>query len=291
MELILKQILSALQISLAIWQFGKLTRLGALIQGVVGWLLHPLGLSPPYSLLQHYRSRVFKRVNCFTLEADISSVTMRDILRDEANKISLNNLGSHLVLERREKNMLFIKEKMCYYITDTIWEELQILGEVLLYGLPGPAGVASVCIADACADVGATAGAARVAMAARMPSPVFLKGYKKFWNEVTTGDVMTLNEVLDAVIIYNQHVSQRLNEDWLLPVNLSVLEEGLRVLNLIGLFLHTRKDKIHWLIPTSLTFISTLMELSARLRVWIYIKINVLFCDIMHFICDPLPRS
>ena len=38
------------------------------------------------------------------------------------------------------------------------------------------------------------------------------------------------------------------------------------------------------------------MEFSTKLRVWLYTNINVLFCYIMHFICDPVlwehvPRS
>jgi len=52
----------------------------------------------------------------------------------------------------------------------------------------------------------------------------------------------------------------------------------------------TKKDKVHWVIPTSLSFISALMG------AWFYTNINVLFCYIIHFICDPLlwehvPRS
>jgi hypothetical protein len=121
---------------------------------------------------------------------------------------------------------------------------------------------------------------------------VFLKGQREFWEEVSTGGVMTLEEVLDGLILYNQHVSVRLNDEWLLPVNLSVSEEKLlKIINLLGLFLQTKKDKVHWLIPTSLSFISALMEFSTTLRVWLYSNINVLFCYIMHFICDPLPRS
>jgi hypothetical protein len=73
-------------------------------------------------------------------------------------------------------------------------------------------------------------------------------------------------------------------------VDLSVSEEKLlKVVNLAGLFLQTKK--VYWLIPVLLSFISTVMEFCTPLRIWIYEKVNLWFCYAMHLICDPLPRS
>jgi hypothetical protein len=61
-------------------------------------------------------------------------------VRSEVNTIKLDYLGSDLLLERTgtDRNMLFVNQKMCYYITRTIWDELQTLEEVLNYGRAGP---------------------------------------------------------------------------------------------------------------------------------------------------------
>jgi hypothetical protein len=71
MELILNNILLALQSCLGLWQFMKLTPFGGLIQAVVGWLLRPFGLSQTYSRLQHYDGKNSKRAKCFELQSDI----------------------------------------------------------------------------------------------------------------------------------------------------------------------------------------------------------------------------
>jgi hypothetical protein len=460
MELILNNVLLALQLSLGLWQFMKLTPVGAVIQALIGWLLRPLGFSPNYSLVQHCPGRVFKRANCFALQADIPSdrrdivspeVHSIDIVSPEVDLIQLNYLDRNFLLERRgvDRNMLIINEKMCYYITDTIWEELQSLKRVLHYSLDGPpmarvavaqaavkrtvdaraavegatakaaadaadaaaeaaadassaaaeaaadaaaaiyfasddaaadttaaavaaadtaatvgvndkyiarfvfdrASVANdraaeakdtaevraavnakaraaaaaasaaaedraaaaadaivaaaadataaataaraVAVAEARAAEGAEARAAEDAEATRRLKTVFVKGNKQFWAEMITGGVMTLEEVFDALILYNQHVGGCLTINWLLPVNLSVSEEKLlKILNLFALFLQTKKVvKVHWFIPTLLTLTSALLEFNTRGRVWLYTHINLFFCYMMHFICDRLPRS
>lgn len=290
-ELILNNVLLALQVSLGLWQFMKLTLVRALIQGVVGWLLRPLRLSRTYSRLQHCGGRVFKKAKCFVLQADIPSQRRR-IEADGLDTICVWYLGRRFLLQRRgnEGNMLFINEKMCYYITPTIWEELLTFGEALPCGVDDPEDAATV---DACADAAAVA-------------PVFLKGYRQCWKEVPTdgvmpfdlfvkvyrhcyrrcwegvmtGGVMTFNEVVDEIILHNQHVSNCLHDHLLLPINLSVSDEQfLKFLNLAGFFLH---GKVHWLIPTSLSFISAVMEFITTLRVWLYAKINMWLCYKMH---------
>jgi hypothetical protein len=131
-ELILNNVLLFLQLALGLWQFMKLTPVGALIQGVVGWLLQPFRLSPTYSRLQNFEGRVFKRAHCFVLQAEIPS-ERRDIEADSPDTLHLRYLGREFLLERRgsDGNMLFIDGKMCYYITPTIWEELQALESIL----------------------------------------------------------------------------------------------------------------------------------------------------------------
>jgi hypothetical protein len=275
-ELNVNNVLLALQLALGLWQFMKLTPVGALIRGVVGWLLQPFRLSPAYSRLQNLKGRVFKRAHCFVLQAEIPSERRkipserRDIEAGSPDTLHLRYLGREFLLERRgsDGNMLFIDGKMCYYITPRIWEELQALGSIFKLDAADPTAPFGNCFYPA----------------------VFLKGQREFWKEVSTGGVMTLEEVLDGLILYNQHASVRLNDDWLLPVNLSVSEEKLlKIINLLGLFLQTRK--VHWLIPTLLSFMSAVMEFSTTLRVWLYSNINVLFCNIMHLVCHPLPRS
>ena len=66
----------------------------------------------------------------------------------------------------------------------------------------------------------------------------------------------------------------------------------MKILNLVALFLQTKKaTKVNFLIPIALSIIFALMEFITDLRVWVYAKINLLFCGIMHLICDPLSRS
>jgi hypothetical protein len=142
---------------------------------------------------------------------------------------------------------------MSYYITDTIWSSL-------------------------------------VDMETAAPNTVFLKGYKEFWQQVATGGVMTLSEVLDSLILDNKIV-RVLDNDLLLPVDLSVSEEKLlKFLNLVGLFLQTNQQ-VYWLFPTLISFVAAVMEFATLLRVWLYDNINMLFCFMMHVMCDRLPRS
>ncbi|XP_057842571.2 uncharacterized protein LOC131051992 [Cryptomeria japonica] len=161
-------------------------------------------------------------------------------------------LGIEFHLDRREENKLYLNGEMCYYITDKIWYTLLDFAEVA-------------------------------------KSTVFLKGYKEFWQQVATGGVMTISDVLDNLILEN-HTIKILDNDFVLPVNLTISEEKmLKFLNLVGLFLQTRQ--IYWLIPTLLSFTAALLEFSTALRAWLYDHINLLFCRFMHIICDRLPRS
>lgn len=109
MESLLNNVLIACQLCLGLWQFSKLTRVGALIQGAFGWLVRPLGLSPTYSRLQPCEGRVFKRANCFVLQAGIPS-DRSAISRPEVNTLNLRYLGTDFLLER--KGELFINDKM-----------------------------------------------------------------------------------------------------------------------------------------------------------------------------------
>jgi hypothetical protein len=319
MMLILDDVLFALQVCLCLWQFMKLTPVGALIQGVIGWLLRPVRLSPTYTRLQHCHGRVFKRVDCFTLQADVPA-ERRGIMRAEVNKINLQYLGIHLLLKRSgmdgnmlsiyikgmngdmfpieimrtDRDMLPIRKALLpnnsriwkegkemqtledVPINSTIWQELQTLEEVLNYGIVGPP-TADAADSAAAADYRAVADNARTTL--------FVKCNREFWAEVITGEITTLNEVLDAVIRHN-HVIVRLNNEWFLPVNVNLSEEKLlKILNLFALILQTKK--VHWLIPTSLSSISASMEFSTRVRVWVYISINVFINVIWHFTCDP----
>lgn len=63
----------------------------------------------------------------------------------------------------------------------------------------------------------------------------------------------------------------------------------LKLLNLVGLFLATKQ--VYRPIPISISFIAAVMEFATLLRKWLYSKINLLFCLILHVICDRLQRS
>lgn len=194
-ELILNSILLALQACLGIWQLMVLTLVGPLLQGLVGWLLPGLPQSPTYFRLQHCKGRIFKKANCFVLQAHTPS--QRKVIKaaDKFGTIRVWYLGKRFLLEKSgsEQNMLFINGKMCYYITPRIWEELLHLGEeTLLLDVPGPSGASTVV-------------AARVAMAPGYSTAVFVKGYKQClkhecWKEVMRSGVMTFEEVVDVGI-------------------------------------------------------------------------------------------
>jgi hypothetical protein len=257
----LGNVLLAFQVCLALWQILKLTPLGAVVQGVTGWLLRPLCLSPTYTGLHSLPGRVFKKVDFFwVLEKSFYPPRRK---RCDGDEIRFVYLGADFHLERRgtgtgtDKNMLFVNGKMCYYITQGIWNELASTAAEL--ALP------------------------------EVQRVVFLKNYKEIWEHVATGRYMTFEEVLDSLVLENQTRRRLGGSSWLLPVDLSVSEEKLlKVLNLAGLFLQTKK--VYWLIPVLLSFISTVMEFCTPLRIWIYGKVN-LFCHAMHLICDRLPRS
>ena len=78
---------------------------------------------------------------------------------------------------------------------------------------------------------------------------VFLRNHKQFWDQVATGGVMSFEEVLDCLIVEHYDFRPLPFHDLLLPVDLSVSEQKLlKVLNLVGLFLQTRKG--HRVLPT-----------------------------------------
>ncbi|GLJ10229.1 hypothetical protein SUGI_0124410 [Cryptomeria japonica] len=252
---ILSSLLLALQLCLGFWEIGKLTPVGALIQCGIGWLLSlcrlPLGLSADYARLKRFEGRVYKTVRCHvTIPPDQPTVQRQGRL-DETQKNS-SYLGEEFHLKKEGENKLYLNGKMCYYITDTIWYALLDFAEAA-------------------------------------PVTVFLKGYKEFWQQVATGGVMTLSDVLDCLRLEN-HTVKILDNDLLLPVNLSISEEKiLKAINLVGLFLQTRQ--VYWLLPILLSFTAALLEFSIAVRAWVYGKINLYFCWVMHFICDRLPRS
>lgn len=247
---ILSKLLLALQFCLGFWQIGKLTPAGAIIQCVMGWLLLHLRLSKTYSQLKGFRGRVYKTVRCHVTTVADQPTVPRQMMR---NEIKSCYLGKDFRLERRGINKLLLNGKMSYYITDTIWNSLLDIEEAA-------------------------------------PKTVFLKGYKEFWQQVATGGVMTLSEVLDSLILDNKTI-RILDNDLLLPVDLSVSEEKLlKFINLVGLFLQTNQQ-IYWLFPTLISFTAAVMEFATFFRVWLYRQINILFCFIMHAIGDRLPRS
>lgn len=245
--------LTVLQLYLCFWQIVKLTLAGALIQFIMGWLLLPSGLSQPYSRLRCFPGRLYKEVRCHVTSPSDQPRLPRIIMGDEIpDQIESSYLGVDFHMERREKNMLLLNGQMAYYITDAIWYSLLEMGEAA-------------------------------------PKTVFLEGYKEFWQQVATGGVMSLSEVLDRLILDN-HTIMVLDNDLLLPVNLSVSDEKiLKLLNLVGLFLATKQ--VYWLIPTSISFTAAVMEFATLFRKWLYSKINLLFCLIVHVICDRLHRS
>lgn len=248
---ILSSLLLALQLCLGFWQIGKLTPVGGIIQCGMSWLLQHLHLSQTYSQLKHFPGLVYKRVRCHVTISEDQVKSPRH-MGNEMSEIESSYLGADFLLERRESNMLYLNGKMSYYITDIIWDSLLDMGDVA-------------------------------------PRTVFLEGYKEFWQQVATGGVMSLSEVLDRLILDN-HIIKGLDNDLLLPVNLSVSEEKLlKFLNLVGLFLRTNQH-IYWIIPTIISFTAAVMEFATILRVWLYEKINMLFCFIIHVICDRLPR-
>ncbi|GLJ10226.1 hypothetical protein SUGI_0124370 [Cryptomeria japonica] len=247
--------LLSLQFCLGLWQIGKLTPLGALIQCGIGWLVSkrqkPWGLGADYQRLKSFKGHLYKTVRCHVTIQPDQPIFQRQLRLNETEKNS-SYLGEDFHLERRGENKLFLNGKLCYYITDTIWSVVLDFAEAA-------------------------------------PGTVFLKGYKEFWQQVATGGVMDLSDVLDSLILEN-HSIKVLDNDLLLPVNLSISEEKiLKGLNLVGLFLKTRQ--VYWLIPTFLSFTAALLEFTPSVRARLYGKINLLFCRFMHIICDCLPRS
>lgn len=251
------RVLLALQLCLGAWQIVKLTPLGGLLQGIMGWLLLILSsrLSPTYAKLQHLPGRVFKKVNCLVIGPEADETMNLSHLRDDRSVVKLFYLGADRPLKlRKEGNRLFINNKLSYFITESMWGCLQDIEVILL---------------------------------AMEKDGVFIKGYKEFWEGVASGGVMTLLEMLDCLILYNHSVKLSHNS-WLLPVNLSVSEEKLlKFLNFFGVFLKPTKHR--WLAPTLFSATSAILEFNTPLRRWLYGKFNLVVCSAMHFILNRLP--
>lgn len=202
---------------------------------------------------------MFKKIDCFVLTKAPGShdefIPVPSHTSGESSKTELNMwyLGREFFLERKDGNKLFVNGKMCYYITDAMWQTLLPMGEV-------------------------------------KREYVFLKGYKGFWESVVAGGVMMFLEALDRIILEKEYPVMDSDADWLLPVNLSLSEEKVvKMLNLVGFFLQTKK--VFWLIPTLLSLASAVLEFNTKLRKWIYSKINLLFCCSMHLLCGKLRYS
>lgn len=258
-ESILTKVLLGLQICLGLWQVIKLTPAGAVIQGITGWLLRPFGLSRTYALLHSCPGCVFKRVRCFKMLPTDETSTLRMDDSNTTSVIEASYLGFPFRLQRNgtKRNMLFVNGEMAYYITDVNWYSLRFMG---------------ICLEQDRNNV------------------VFLTNYKQFWEQVTTGRVMSFFEVLDCLIVENYDFRASHSHDLLLPVDLSVSEEKLlKFLNLAGFFLQIKKA--YWVLSTVLSLTSAVLEFIVPLRVWIYGKINFVFCWAMHIVCDKLPYS
>lgn len=176
--------------------------------------------------------------------------------RSDTTEIRSSYLGVSFHLERKG-NMLFLDGKMAYYITDVNWD---ILGRMNSW------------------------------LTDNSVNAVFLKNYKQFWERVATGRVLNLSEVLDCLIVENYHHVHSDYNEWLLPVDLSVSEEKLlKLINLGGLFVQAKNA--NGVAATVLSLTSAVLEFNAPLRKWIYGKINLIFCWVMHIICDKLDYS
>ncbi|GLJ08828.1 hypothetical protein SUGI_0096750 [Cryptomeria japonica] len=250
------RVLLPLQLTLGIWQIGKTTPLRALMHCSVSSLFTCFCFPcSTYNRLRKFPGRVFKKVICHvTTPGDMQTIYGRRMAEMTLTaQTPLEYLGKTFQLERKEGNLLLIDNVVKYFITDEMWDSVMYI-----------AGVA--------------------------PTTVFIKGCNEFWEEVVTGGVMSLEEVLDSVILDGHRVT-RLDQDYFLPVNLSLSEEKLlKVFNLVGLFLHSQKH-IHWLIPVSLTLTAAVLGVSTTLRVWVYGFIHILFCKAVHLLCERFPFS
>ncbi|KAJ7523227.1 hypothetical protein O6H91_18G042400 [Diphasiastrum complanatum] len=264
-QMILSNLLFALQLCLGFWQMCKLTPMGGVIQGFVSrFLLLPFGLSPAYAQLNMFPDQeslplglknVFKKVYCYETHRAIGSLTGLFAAGEFKTEIKLRYLNVDYVLERRGENMLFVNGVLKYYITENIWRSLSHQMEKITFW-----------------DGNA----------------VFIKGYRELFPPGATGGVMTLPEVLDNLILEN-HIINELAKWSLLPVNLSVSEENLlKFLNLVGLFLQTKQ--VQWVYPAFFTLTAAILEFDTWLREVLYSSINLLFCRSMRLVCNKLPH-
>lgn len=184
---------------------------------------------------------------------DMRSITWRS---SDTTEMRSTYLGVPFHLERKG-NMLFLNGKMAYYITDLNW---YVLGRMNFW------------------------------LTDNSNNAVFLKNYKQFWEQVATGRVLSFSEVLDCFILEDYDYMPSDYNEWLLPVDLSVSEEKLlKLINLGGLFVQAKNA--NGVAATLLSLTSAVLEFNAPLREWIYGKINLVFCWLMHIICDKLRYS
>lgn len=244
---ILSKLLLGLQLCLGIWQTCKLTPVGAVMKGIIGWILRPLGLSPVYAWLHSSPGRVFKMVRCIKMLPP-DETRASPWRRSDTTEIRSSYLGVPFHLERKG-NRLFVDGKMAYYITDVNWDFLEGMNSWLT-------------------DNRFTA--------------VFLKNYKQFWEQVATGRVLSFSELLDCFIVECYDYMPSDYNEWILPVDLSVSEEKLlKLINLGGLFVQAKNA--NGVAGTVLSLTSAVLEFNAPLREWIYGKINLVFCWLMRY--------
>lgn len=281
--------------SLAVWQIMKFTPLVGILQGLMNFLLsllHVPCLSPAYAQLREVRGWVFKDVTCVRLIDDMKPNTsekpnagkepntsekpnagLESTRPSERNKCGwkestdnmvVDYLGKTIRLEKKGGNKLYVDDKMSHYISDKQWRNICRMKKSCFENV------------DKLEKDKEKAAAV-----------VFVKGYKRFWEKMITGEVMTFEEALDSVIFGNP-VALTSHNVWLLPVNLSAPEEKLvKLLNLVGLFFPHKK--VSRFLSRSLSFASALLEFCQPLRLCIYGSINKMFCWSLQGICNKLP--
>ncbi|KAH9313446.1 hypothetical protein KI387_044080 [Taxus chinensis] len=313
-----------LQLILALWQIIKLTPLWAVLSCTMSWLIMTLFpclsccCPDNYILRKKSDGRVFKKVVCYvtTPVHDLAPSPANERLNSKnhdlapsvspakekpsKNSVQINyldrkftlkrkfslerNLGQKLetrvevngkeyceegdklckdnfILEPKDGDKLYVNDVLKYYVTDEIWHSILRLEE-------------------ACGkkEVGDK-------------RKVFIKNHKEIWEEVVTGCVMSVDEVLDSVIL-DQHTVSRLDHEYFLPKDITSSEDKiLKVLNVVGLFLqsHSHNQKhIHWIVPALLSLTSLVMGFSTQLMCFVYGKIRMLCCTPIQLLCDHL---
>ncbi|GLJ08807.1 hypothetical protein SUGI_0096370 [Cryptomeria japonica] len=258
---VIQRMLLPLQLSLGIFQIMKTTPLWAIVHCTLAYLLHCFHFPyTDYKQLEGFKGRVFKKViSHATAAGDVSRMkkqkgrkkSKKEGKYENVRSVIVDYMGKKFELEQKEGNKMVIKDGFVYYITDKMWETVLHIKEVA-------------------------------------PQTVFVKDHKEIWDEVVTGDIMELEQVLDSVILDNRAVV-RLDHDYFLPVNLLKSEDRvLKTLNLVALSLRSQ-NHIHWLIPVLLTLTAAVMGFSTTLSLYVGRLINKLFCGAIQFLCERLP--